>query len=87
MKADAEFELSKAVPLLEEATKVLKDLKKDDLYSVASVKQPTPLVVMVMEIACHMFQHKPEKKNVGKSPNDTNGYFDCARMKLLSNPA
>lgn len=38
MKADAEFELSKAVPLLEEATKVLKELKKDDLYSVASVK-------------------------------------------------
>jgi dynein heavy chain, axonemal len=63
LKADAEFELSKAVPLLEEATRVLKELKKDDLYSVAAVKQPTPNVVTCMEIACHMFQHKPEKKN------------------------
>jgi len=65
---------------------VLKELKKDDLYSVAAVKQPTPNVVTCMEIACHMFQHKPEKKNQGKSPNDEKGYFDCARVKLLGNP-
>jgi dynein heavy chain len=41
---------------------------------------------MVMEIACHMFQHKPEKKDMGTSPNDTHGYFKCARSKLLGNP-
>ena len=86
LKEDAEQKLSEAVPLLREATRVLSELKKDDLYSVASVKAPTPNVVICMEVACHMFSHKPEKKNLGKSSNDTNGFFDCARVKLLSNP-
>jgi hypothetical protein len=32
MKKDAEFELGKAAPLLDEAAKVLAELKKDDFY-------------------------------------------------------
>jgi hypothetical protein len=32
MKGEAEFELGKATPLLEEAAKVLASLKKDDFY-------------------------------------------------------
>ena len=86
LKEDAEFELGKAVPMLAEATRVLSELKKDDLYSVAGVKVPTPNVVVCMEVACHMFQLKPEKKHLNKSPNDLNGYFECARVNLLSNP-
>lgn len=80
------MELGKAVPMLAEATRVLSELKKDDLYSVAAVKAPTPNVVVCMELACHMFSFKPEKKHLGKSPNDVNGYFECSRINLLSNP-
>lgn len=30
---------------------------------------------------------KPKKTNIGKVNNDTNGYFDLARLNLLNNPA
>jgi hypothetical protein len=55
MKESAERELAKATPLLEEATRVLKELNKGDLYSLATMRIPTPTVVTVMELSCHMF--------------------------------
>jgi hypothetical protein len=78
--------LAKAIPMLAEATRVLNELKKDDLYSVAAVKAPTPNVVLCMELSCHMFSLKPEKKHLNKYPNDVSGFFECARLNLLSNP-
>jgi hypothetical protein len=33
-----------------------------------------------------MFQHKPKKANMGKFENDPNGFFELARLQLLSNP-
>jgi dynein heavy chain len=86
LKEDAERELSKATPLLEEATRVLRELKKDDLYSLATMRVPTPTVIIVMELCCHMFSLKPEKKNLGKAPGDTNGFFDLAKSTLLKDP-
>jgi len=86
LKGEAEQQLAAATPLLEEATRVLKELKKDELYMIASIKQPTPQVVNVMELSCHMFQHKPKKANMGKFENDPNGFFELARLQLLSNP-
>lgn len=85
MKNDAEFELSKATPLLEEAERVVKEIKKDDLTVLASIKKPTPAVVLGMEISCYMMGLKAKKTNVGKVDGDTNGYFDLARSTLLSN--
>jgi F0F1-type ATP synthase membrane subunit b/b' len=61
MKKDAEFELGKATPLLEEAAKVLNELKKDDFYVLAGIKKPTPAVVLGMEVSCHMMGIKPKK--------------------------
>lgn len=55
MKEEAERELAKAVPLLEEATRVLKELNKGDLYSLATMRVPTKTVITVMELSCHMF--------------------------------
>jgi dynein heavy chain len=55
MKDSAERELAKAIPLLEEATRVLKELNKGDLYSLATMRIPTPTVITVMELSCHMF--------------------------------
>jgi hypothetical protein len=78
--------LSKATPLLEEATRVLKDLKKDDFYIISSIKKPTPAVVLGMEVSCHMMGLKPKKTNLGKVDGDTNGFFDLSRLFLLNNP-
>jgi dynein heavy chain len=86
LKSEAEFELAKAAPLLDEATRVLKELKKDDFYVISSIKKPTPAVVLGMEIACHMMNLKAKKTNIGKVDGDTNGYFDMARLNLLNNP-
>lgn len=86
MKEEAERELAKATPLLEEALRVLKELKKDDLYSLASMRIPTPNVVIVMELSCHMFQQKPTKQNLGQAAGDTGGYFDLAKKTLLKDP-
>eukprot|EP00352_Strombidinopsis_acuminata_P004024 CAMPEP_0176401932 /NCGR_PEP_ID=MMETSP0126-20121128/48836_1 /TAXON_ID=141414 ORGANISM="Strombidinopsis acuminatum, Strain SPMC142" /NCGR_SAMPLE_ID=MMETSP0126 /ASSEMBLY_ACC=CAM_ASM_000229 /LENGTH=297 /DNA_ID=CAMNT_0017779171 /DNA_START=1201 /DNA_END=2094 /DNA_ORIENTATION=+ len=86
LKADAEHQLSKAAPMLDDATRVLKELKKDDFYVIQSIKQPTPAIVLGMELACHMFSHKPSKKNLNRVQNDTHGYFDLSKATLLQNP-
>lgn len=67
LKNEAEGELAKATPLLEAATKVLKEIKKDDLYFIQSLKQPSQNIVLVMEFCCHMFGYKPKKQHLGKS--------------------
>ena len=33
-----------------------------------------------------MFQYKPKKQHLGKFENDQHGYFELARLQLLSNP-
>ena len=86
LKNEAETELSKATPLLEEATKVLKEIKKDDLYFIQSLKVPSGNIVLVMEFCCHMFGLKPKKTHLGKSQNDTLGFFELSRLTLLGNP-
>jgi hypothetical protein len=79
MKKDAEFELGKATPLLEEAAKVLNELKKDDFYVLAGIKKPTPAVVLGMEVSCHMMGIKPKKADKDKIEGDGGGYFITAR--------
>lgn len=72
--------------MLEEATKVLKELKKEDIVFLGTIKAPTPVIILGMELSCHMFELKPKKTNLGKINGDTGGYFDLARSNLLSNP-
>jgi len=33
-----------------------------------------------------MFGHKPKKQHLGKSMNDTHGFFELSRLTLLGNP-
>ena len=63
----------------------MKELKKDDLTFIGSIKKPTPTVVLGMEVSCHMMDLKPKKANIGRVDGDTNGYFDMARSNLLNN--
>jgi len=75
MSKDAQRELNKATPLLEEASKVLNELKKDDFYVLQGIKKPTPAVVLGMEVSCHMMEIKPKKKDAGAIEGDDGGYF------------
>lgn len=86
MKGEAEVELIKATPLLEEAARVLQELKKDDFFILAQIKKPTPAVVLGMEVSCHMMQLKPKKTAQNKVEGDTGGYFETARTGLLNAP-
>jgi hypothetical protein len=79
LKAEAEGELAKATPLLEEATRVLKELKISDFYDLKAINKPTPTVVLGMEVSCHMMGLKPKKTAVGKVEGDTGGYFVTAK--------
>lgn len=72
--------------MLDEATKVLKELKVADLYVINSLLKPTPIIIRGMELCCAMFGFKPKKDNIGKIDNDTLGFFHCAKQNFLSNP-
>ena len=41
--------------MLADVMRVLKELKVGDLYIIKTLNTPTPNVVKVMEICCHMF--------------------------------
>lgn len=58
---DAQKELDKAAPLLEEATKVLNSLEVNDFVVLRGIGAPTPTVVVGMEVACIMLGQKPKK--------------------------
>lgn len=79
MKKDAEKELGKATPLLDQAAKVLNELKKDDFYVLAGIKKPTPAVILGMEVSCHMMRLKPKKQDFNKVDGDVAGFFITAK--------
>lgn len=58
---DAQRELDKAAPLLEEATKVLNSLEVNDFVVLRGINAPTPTVVIGMEVTCIMLGQKPKK--------------------------
>lgn len=86
LKEAAEAELNKAAPLLEEATRVLKELKLDDFYILGSFNSPATTIVIGMELSCIMMGLQPKRNLPKKAPNDTKGYFDCAKSNLLNKP-
>jgi hypothetical protein len=73
--------------MLDEAAKVIKNLDKGELYTLASINRPTDIVVTMMELSCHMLGHKAKKTNIGKVQNDPQGYFDLAKRNFLNAPA
>ena len=72
--------------MLEEATKVLKEINVADLVVLKSIQVPTAGVIKVMELVCYMFDIKPKKESINKVTNDTHGFFHCAIQNFLSNP-
>lgn len=72
--------------MLEEAVRIVNEIKVGDLYILRTYQNPTPNVIRCMELCCHMWSLKPKKENIGKVNNDTQGYYHLAREKFLSNP-
>jgi dynein heavy chain len=87
MRQEAQAQLDEAAPMLDEAAKVVKQLDKSELYTLASINRPTDTVVKMMELSCHMFGYKAKKANIGKVQNDPQGYFHLAKQSFLNAPA
>jgi len=83
---DAQADLDKALPALDDAVKCLKDLKRNDIDEVKNLQKPPGGVKLTLEALCIMFGVKPEKvadpDNPGKKITD---YFKPAQKILLSN--
>lgn len=71
---------------MDEAAKILKELKRDDFDVLKGIKKPTPAVILGMELACGMFKLKPKKEDMNKVEGDTGGFFTYAKANLLANP-
>ncbi|XP_053383461.1 dynein axonemal heavy chain 3-like [Mercenaria mercenaria] len=62
IKDECESDLAEAIPALEAAIQALNTLKPADITLVKSMKNPPPVVKLVMESICVMFAFKPERK-------------------------
>ena len=84
IRDDAQADLDKALPLLDQAVQCLSELKKNDIEEVRSMKKPPSGVRLTMEAACIMLKKKPTMKNdptqVGKKIAD---YWETAQKDLL----
>mgnify|MGYP000151767920 CR=1 FL=1 len=87
IKEDAQRDLDKALPLLEEAVSCLSKLNKNDLDEVRAMKKPPNGVRLALEAACIMLNKKPTLKadptQIGKKVAD---YWETAQKELLANP-
>jgi dynein heavy chain len=80
IKDDAEAGLAEALPALDEAVKVLQNLKASDISEVAKYANPPALVKLVIEALCVMFQIAPAK--VGEAGKKVDDYWQPGK-KLL----
>ncbi|KAK3252700.1 hypothetical protein CYMTET_38016 [Cymbomonas tetramitiformis] len=81
---DAQKDLDKALPALEEALSSLKNLSRNDIVEVKSMSNPPEGVKMVMEATCIMFDEKPVMRN---NPGDVKrkiaDYWEPAKKMLV----
>uniref|UniRef100_A0A7M5WS23 Dynein heavy chain 3, axonemal n=2 Tax=Clytia hemisphaerica TaxID=252671 RepID=A0A7M5WS23_9CNID len=62
IKTECESDLAEALPALEAAVSALNTLKPSDISQVKAMKNPPPIVRLVMETICIMKGAKPERK-------------------------
>ena len=60
---DAQADLDKALPALENAVKCLKELQKNDIVEIKANQKPTPPVILTLQGVCIMFGVKAVKEN------------------------
>ncbi|EPY25664.1 dynein heavy chain, axonemal [Strigomonas culicis] len=86
IEAEAQEQLSEALPELDRALESLKNLKSAQITEVSGYKAPTPGVIMTMQGICILFQIKPLMKAASAMEEKKADYWATAREQLLSNP-
>jgi dynein heavy chain len=82
---DAQRDLAEALPALEEAVACLKELKKEHIDEVKSLRTPPAGVVLTMKVCCLYFEVKPVKKNDPNKPGaKIDDYWEAALKNLLT---
>lgn len=82
---DAQRDLAEAIPALEEAVACLKDLKKEHIDEVKSLRTPPAGVVLTMKVCCILFEVKPVKKNDPNKPGQKiDDYWEASLKNLLT---
>jgi len=86
IKTDAEADLAKALPALDDAVRVLSKLKKQDISELKGITTPGRGVVITMHAACLLFSVAPK---IVKEDNGSGGtrkvkdYWEPAKVQLL----
>ena len=82
---DAQADLDKALPALENAVKCLKELQKNDIVEIKANKNPTPPVKLTLQGVCIMFAIKPIKENNPDGPGKVDNWHKAVQP-MLANP-
>nr|CCC93687.1 unnamed protein product [Trypanosoma congolense IL3000] len=86
IEAEAQDQLSEALPELDRALDSLANLKSSQITEVAGYKAPTPGVVMTMQGIAILFQIKPVMRAGGPMEEKKPDYWATAKEQLLNNP-
>ncbi|EAN77952.1 Cytoplasmic dynein 2 heavy chain (DYNC2H1), putative [Trypanosoma equiperdum] len=86
IEAEAQEQLSEALPELDRALDSLANLKSSQITEVAGYKAPTPGVVMTMQGIAILFQIKPVMRAGGPMEEKKPDYWATAKEQLLNNP-
>ncbi|ESS70037.1 dynein heavy chain [Trypanosoma cruzi Dm28c] len=86
IEAEAQDQLSEALPELDRALASLANLKSSQITEVAGYKAPTPGVVMTMQGISILFQIKPIMRAAGPMEEKKPDYWATSKEQLLNNP-
>ncbi|RNF14084.1 putative dynein heavy chain [Trypanosoma conorhini] len=86
IEAEAQEQLSEALPELDRALASLANLKSSQITEVAGYKAPTPGVVMTVQGISILFQLKPVMRAAGPMEEKKPDYWATAKEQLLNNP-
>jgi dynein heavy chain len=86
IKTDAEADLARALPALDDAVRVLAKLKKGDIDELKSIRTPGKGVVITMQAACLLFGVAPKivREDTPQGPKKVKDYWEPAKNSLMS---
>lgn len=88
IKDDADADLAKALPALEDAVKKVRAIDVNNFYELKGVSSPSQSIVKMFEVVAHMFTKPkpPRPTDEKKKAVDPDGYFELAKKDFLGNP-
>ena len=82
IKDDCEAELSKALPILEQAEKALKCITNQDISYIKKLPQPPPDVRKVLEAVCILMGRKPKRSLDSNTQKVVYDYWDTSKKMM-----